>query len=237
MNIFPAIDIIDAKAVRLLKGDYGKKTVYDENPVEVAKRFEQCGAKYLHVVDLDGAKTGGTPNFDIIKAICSSTNLGVEICGGIRSEETIKRYIDAGVMRVILGTAAVQNPEFTQKAALIYGEKIAVGVDILNGRAATKGWTEVSDVSLDDMLSRLEKDGVKTVICTDITKDGAMKGTNLELYSTLKDKYNINIVASGGITTINDVKELKKLNLYGAILGRSLYEGTIDLTEAIEVAK
>lgn len=237
MNIFPAIDIIDAKAVRLLKGDYGKKTVYDENPVEVAKRFEQCGAKYLHVVDLDGAKTGGTPNFDIIKAICSSTNLGVEIGGGIRSEETIKRYIDAGVMRVILGTAAVQNPEFTQKAASAYGEKIAVGVDILNGRAATKGWTEVSEVSLDDMLSRLEKDGVKTVICTDITKDGAMKGTNLELYRDLKSKYNINIVASGGITTINDVKELRKLNLYGAILGRSLYEGTIDLTEAIEVAK
>lgn len=237
MNIFPAIDIINGNAVRLLKGDYNKKTVYSESPLDVAKGFENLGASYLHLVDLDGAKSGDTPNYDIIKEITSKTKLGVEIGGGIRNEETIKKYIDAGVMRVILGTVAVQNPEFSQKMAEIYGDKIAVGVDVSNGYAATKGWTEVTDVTLDDMFMRLEKDGIKTVICTDISKDGAMSGTNIKMYKELMQKYKIDIVASGGVTTIDDVKELKQMNIYGAILGRALYEGTIDLKEALEVAK
>ena len=237
MNIFPAIDIINGNAVRLLKGDYNKKTVYSQSPLDVAKGFESLGASYLHLVDLDGAKIGDTPNYDIIKEITSKTKLGVEIGGGIRNEETIKKYIDAGVMRVILGTVAVQNPEFAQKMAEIYGDKIAVGVDVSNGYAATKGWTEVTDVTLDDMFMRLEKDGIKTVICTDISKDGAMSGTNIKMYKELMQKYKIDIVASGGITTIDDVKELKQMNIYGAILGRALYEGTIDLKEALEVAK
>lgn len=237
MNIFPAIDIINGSAVRLLKGDYNCKTVYSESPLEVAKGFEAMGASYLHVVDLDGAKSGDTPNFDIIKEITSKTNLKVEIGGGIRSEETIKKYIDAGVMRVILGTAAVQNPEFAKKAAASYGDRIAVGVDVLNGYAATKGWTEVTEITLDGMFKRLENDGIKTVICTDISKDGAMSGTNTGMYKELMQSYGIDIVASGGVTTIDDVKELKSMGLYGAILGRALYEGTIDLKEALEVAK
>ena len=237
MNIFPAIDIINGSAVRLLKGDYSKKTVYSQSPSDVAKEFESCGASFLHVVDLDGAKSGDTPNFDIIKEIILNTNLQVEIGGGIRSEETVKKYIDAGVMRVILGTAAVQNPDFAKKMADTYGSKIAVGVDVLNGCAATKGWTEVTDVTLDDMFRRLESDGIKTVVCTDISKDGAMSGTNIQMYKTLMQSYSIDIVASGGVTTIDDVKELRSMGIYGAILGRALYEGTIDLKEAIEVAK
>jgi len=237
MNIFPAIDIINGNAVRLLKGDYAKKTVYSESPLDVAKGFEALGASYLHLVDLDGAKSGDTPNYDLIKEITSKTNLKVEIGGGIRTEETIKKYIDAGVMRVILGTVAVQNPEFAQKMADIYGDKIAVGVDVLNGFAATKGWTEVTEVTLDAMFERLQKDGIKTVICTDISKDGAMSGTNTKMYAHLMQKYSIDVVASGGVTTIDDVKQLKDMNLYGAILGRALYEGTIDLKEALEVAK
>jgi len=237
MNIFPAIDIINGNAVRLLKGDYAKKTVYSESPLDVAKGFESLGATYLHLVDLDGAKSGDTPNYDLIKDITSKTNLKVEIGGGIRSEETIKKYIDAGVMRVILGTVAVENPEFAAKMASIYGDKIAVGVDVLNGFAATKGWTEVTGVTLDAMFERLQKDGIKTVICTDISKDGAMSGTNTQMYADLMHKYSIDIVASGGVTTIDDVKKLKAMNLYGAILGRALYEGSIDLKEALEVAK
>jgi len=237
MNIFPAIDIINGNAVRLLKGDYAKKTVYSESPLDVAKGFEALGASYLHLVDLDGAKSGDTPNYDLIKEITSKTNLKVEIGGGIRTEETIKKYIDAGVMRVILGTVAVQNPEFAQKMADIYGDKIAVGVDVLNGFAATKGWTEATEVTLDAMFERLQKDGIKTVICTDISKDGAMSGTNTKMYAHLMQKYSIDVVASGGVTTIDDVKQLKDMNLYGAILGRALYEGTIDLKEALEVAK
>lgn len=237
MNIFPAIDIINGNAVRLLKGDYNQKTVYSESPLDVATGFEKTGAEFLHLVDLDGAKSGDTPNFDVIKEICKKTSLKVEIGGGIRDEETVKKYIDAGVLRVILGTVAVENPDFTKKMASLYGEKIAVGVDVLNGFAATKGWTEVSKTSLDEMFSRLQGDGVKTVICTDISKDGAMSGTNIDMYKNLMQNYSIDIVASGGITTIDDVKELKKMEIYGAILGKSLYEGTIDLKMALEVAR
>lgn len=237
MIIFPAIDIIDGNAVRLLKGDYGKKTVYAENPCEVAKKFEDSGAEYLHLVDLDGAKNGKTPNFEVVKEIAGNTGLKIEIGGGIRSEEVIEKYIEAGVFRVILGTAALNNPKFTAEMISRYNDKIAIGVDIKDGYAASDGWTEVTDITCDGIFSRLQADGAKTVICTDISKDGAMSGTNTELYRNLSLKYSMNIVASGGITSIDDVRELAAMNLYGAILGRSLYEGTINLKEAIEVAR
>ena len=237
MIIFPAIDIIDGNAVRLLKGDYGKKTVYAENPCEVAKKFEDSGAEYLHLVDLDGAKNGKTPNFEVVKEIAGNTELKIEIGGGIRSEEVIEKYIEAGVFRVILGTAALNNPKFTAEMISRYKDKIAIGVDIKYGYAASDGWTEVTDITCDGIFSRLQTDGAKTVICTDISKDGAMSGTNTELYRNLSSKYSMNIVASGGITRIDDVRELAAMNLYGAILGRSLYEGTINLKEAIEVAR
>ena len=237
MNIFPAIDIIDGKAVRLFKGDYSQKTVYNDSPLEVAKSFEKAGASYLHLVDLDGAKSGDTPNYEIIKSIAQSTSLKIEIGGGIRSEEVIKRYLDAGVMRVILGTVAIENPEFTKEMTAKYGDAIAVGIDISGGFVATRGWTDITKVSCDEMFANMEKIGVKTVICTDISKDGAMMGTNLDLYKDLKSKYNIDIVASGGVSSMDDITALKKMDLYGAILGKALYEGAVDLTKAIEVAK
>ena len=236
MKIFPAIDIIDGSAVRLLKGDYAKKTVYADNPCSVAKEFEEMGAEYLHVVDLDGAKGGGTPNFDTIRNIIENTTLKVEVGGGIRSADTIEKYINAGVFRVILGTVAIKDPQFTAEMIKKYGDKIAVGVDISNDYAASDGWTQVSGVSCDDIFTRLQNDGAKTIICTDISKDGAMSGTNIDLYRRLSDKYSVNIVASGGISDIDDVKKLAQMNIYGAILGKSLYEETIDLGEAIEVA-
>ncbi len=237
MNIFPAIDIIDGKAVRLFKGDYNKKTVYNDSPLSVAKSFEEKGASFLHLVDLDGAKSGDTPNFDTVRAIVQETNLFVEIGGGIRSQEVIKRYLSAGVKRVILGTVALEDPEFTKEMTQKYKDAIAVGIDISNGFVAVRGWTDISKVSCDEMFERIEKMGVKTVICTDISKDGAMMGTNLELYKDLKSRYNIDIVASGGVSSLEDVTKLKEMDLYGAILGKALYEGAIDLAKAIEVAK
>ncbi len=237
MNIFPAIDIIDGKAVRLFKGDYSQKTVYNDSPLTVAKGFEDLGASFLHLVDLDGAKSGDTPNFELIKSIAQNTSLRVEIGGGIRSEEVIKRYLDAGVMRVILGTVAIEKPDFTAEMTAKYKDAIAVGIDISNGFVATRGWTDITKVSCDEMFARMENIGVKTVICTDISKDGAMMGTNLELYKDLKCRYNIDIVASGGVSSIEDVRSLRSMDIYGAILGKALYEGAIDLREAIEVAK
>lgn len=237
MNIFPAIDIIDSKAVRLFKGDYSQKTVYNDSPYEVAKGFEALGAQYLHLVDLDGAKSGTTPNFELIKSIAEGTSLKVEIGGGIRSREVIERYLSAGVIRVILGTIAIENPGFTEEMVKNYGSAIAVGIDISEGFVATKGWTEISKVSCDEMFARMESIGVSTVICTDISKDGAMSGTNLALYKDLKSKYSIDIVASGGVSSMEDVKSLRAMDMYGAILGKALYEGAIDLKEAIEVAK
>ena len=237
MNIFPAIDIIDGKAVRLYKGDYNLKTVYNDSPLSVAKGFESLGAGYLHLVDLDGAKSGDTPNFEIIEQIARETSLKIEIGGGIRSEETIKKYLDAGVMRTILGTIAIEDPDFTSKMTAKYGDAIAVGIDISAGFVATRGWTDVTKVTCDEMFSKMEDIGVKTVICTDISKDGAMSGTNLALYKELRSKYNMNIVASGGVSSIEDVEALKKMDIYGAILGKALYEGAIDLAKAIEVAK
>ena len=199
--------------------------------------FKEAGAEYIHIVDLDGAKSGDTPNAELISKIAKESGLKVEIGGGIRSEAVIKRYLDAGVMRVILGTIAIENPEFTEEMVKKYGDAIAVGIDISEGYVATKGWTEITKVSCDEMFKRMEGIGVKTVICTDISKDGAMSGTNLELYRDLSAKYSIDIVASGGVSSIEDVKALRSMDMYGAILGKALYENAIDLSEAIEVAK
>ena len=237
MELFPAIDLIGGCAVRLVKGDYTQKTVYSDNPAEVAKSFAAAGAKYLHVVDLEGAKDGGTPNLETIQNIVENGGLLVEVGGGIRSEEVIQKYLDAGVFRVILGTAAVQNPAFLEDMVQKYGEKIAVGVDIKDGMVAIKGWTEVSAESCFDFCEKLQKIGVKTIICTDISKDGLLSGTNLELYKELSEKFSVDIVASGGVTTLDDVKKLADMGMYGAILGKALYTGNIDLKAAVELTK
>ena len=236
MNIFPAIDLYGGKAVRLYKGRYEDMTVYSDNPPEIAKKFEKSGAKYIHVVDLEGAKDGTTPNIEVVRKIKESTSLFLEIGGGIRSREVLSKYFEIGVDRAILGTAAVTDEEFLVSSVKEWGEKIAVGADVSDGYIAIKGWTEKSGYTLDDFLSKMQKIGVKTVICTDISKDGAMRGTNLEMYGALSKKYSINIIASGGVSTISDVKALSDMGLYGAIIGKAYYIGAIDLSEAIEVA-
>ncbi len=236
MKIFPAIDLYDKKAVRLYKGDYAQMTVYSDNPVEIALDFQKQGAKYMHVVDLEGAKTGGTPNVEIIKKIVKATNLFVEVGGGIRSLEVIKTYVDAGVSRVILGTSAVTDREFLTTAVNIYGDKIAVGVDVKDGFVAIKGWTEKSNLNAFDFCKELETLGVKAVICTDISKDGAMMGANHALYKELNEKFNIDFIASGGVSSIDDIIKLKNLGVYGAIVGKAYYTKAINLKEAIGVA-
>ena len=237
MKIFPAIDLYEKKAVRLYKGDYKQMTVYSDDPVSVALDFKKCGAEYIHMVDLEGARDGTTPNIDIVERVAREVGLFVEIGGGIRNMDTVKRYLDSGVSRVILGTAAVNDEMFLIDAVRTYGERIAVGADVKDGRIAIKGWLETSELSLDDFFSRMQSFGVKTVICTDISKDGAMRGTNLEMYKALSEKYSMDIVASGGVSGIEDIKSLRKMNMYGAIIGKAYYIGAIDLKEAIEVAK
>ena len=237
MIILPAIDLLGRKAVRLLKGDYNQVTVYSDLPLEVAREFKSLGAMHIHMVDLDGAKYGTTPNMDIVAEVAENTGLFVEIGGGIRSMDTVKKYIDAGVSRVILGTAAICDEAFLKEAVRTYGEKIAVGADVKDGKIAVKGWLEQSDVTLDVFFLKMQNLGVKNIICTDISRDGAMRGTNLELYRELSAKYSLDITASGGVSSIEDVKELRKMNLYGAIIGKAYYTGAVDLKEAIEVAK
>lgn len=237
MLIYPAIDMYDKKAVRLFKGDYAQMTIYSDNPVEVATDFKNCGATHIHLVDLEGAKDGTTPNFDVVKAIKDTTGLFCEIGGGIRNMDVIDKYINAGVDRVILGTAAVTSPGFVKEAVDKYGEKIAVGIDIKDGFVAIKGWTETSENDAFDFCEKMLNIGVKTIICTDISKDGAMQGTNHELYKELSEKFDIQIIASGGVSSIDDIEKLRKLDIYGAIIGKAYYTKAIDLKEAIEVAK
>ena len=237
MIILPAIDLLDRKAVRLLKGDYNQVTVYSNSPLEVAEKFKSLGADYIHMVDLDGAKYGTTPNMDIVAEVAEKTGLFVEIGGGIRSMQTVKDYISAGVSRVILGTAAICDEAFLDGAVAAYGEKIAVGADVKNGKIAVKGWLEESNVTLDEFFEKMQKKGVKNIICTDISRDGAMRGTNLELYRELSEKYSLDITASGGVSSLDDVKALRQMNLYGAIIGKAYYTGAVDLKEAIEVGR
>ena len=237
MILFPAIDLYDQKAVRLYKGDYNQMTVYSENPVEIAEDFRNSGATHIHMVDLEGAKDGTTPNLAVVEKVATETGLFVEIGGGIRSMDTINRYLSCGVSRVILGTSAVTDPTFLENAVSLYGNKIAVGADVKDGRIAIKGWLESSSYTLEAFMARLEALGVSNVICTDISKDGAMRGTNRELYQELSSRYSVDITASGGVSSLEDVAALRQMNLYGAIIGKAYYTGAIDLKQALEVAK
>ncbi len=237
MYILPAIDLYDGKAVRLYKGDYKNMTVYSDDPLSVARDFEAAGAEYIHMVDLEGAKDGTCPNFDVVAAVAANTSLKVEIGGGIRSEETIRRYIDAGVHRVILGTAAITDWDFFSAMVAKYGDKIAAGADCRDGYVAIKGWLETSAVTCHEFCEKLDAIGVKTLICTDISKDGAMQGTNRELYADLAARFRMNIIASGGVSSMEDIRSLRAMGLHGAIVGKAYYIGAIDLKEAIEVTK
>lgn len=237
MLIFPAIDLFEGKAVRLYKGDYAQMTVYSDDPVSVARDFAAAGATHVHLVDLEGARDGSTPNIDTVCRIKAECGLFCEIGGGVRSMAVIDRYMAAGLDRVILGTAAVSDPAFLEETVLRYGERIAVGVDIKDGFVAVKGWTESSALDAMEFCKRVQALGVKTLICTDISRDGAMQGANHALYRELSSRFAMQIVASGGVSSIEDVKRLAALDLYGAIVGKAYYTGAISLREAIEVAK
>lgn len=237
MKILPAIDLYNKCAVRLLHGDYQKMTVYSNNPLEIAKKFEEAGAEIIHIVDLEGAKLGTTPNIDVIAQIVNNTSLFCEVGGGIRDIETVEKYINIGVDRVIIGTAAVTDRAFLTEALKRFGDKIAVGADFKDGYIAIKGWLDISEYTLERFLTEMAELSVDNVIITDISKDGAMKGANLQLYRELSKKYSLKITASGGVSSISDVKELRLADIYGAIIGKAYYIGAIDLAEAIEVAK
>lgn len=237
MILFPAIDLYEGKAVRLYKGDYAQMTVYSERPEEIALDFAAKGATHAHLVDLEGAKSGTTPNLDTVLKLKEAAGLFCEIGGGIRSMETVKTYLSAGLDRVILGTAAVEDPVFLRAAVDEYGGQIAVGVDVKDGYVAVKGWTEKSALRFMDFCKEMEQIGVKTLICTDISRDGAMRGTNREMYKQLSESLGLQITASGGVSTMEDIESLRDMNLYGAIIGKAYYTGDIDLKKAIEVCK
>lgn len=237
MIIYPAIDLYEGKAVRLFKGDYAQMTVYNENPLTTALDFQNSGATHIHMVDLEGAKSGTTPNFHTVCNIKKNTNLFCEIGGGIRSLEVIDRYINSGIDRVILGTAAVTETGFVEQAVKKYGDKIAIGIDIKDGFVAIKGWTETSNLDAIQFCAEMQRIGVKTIICTDISKDGAMQGTNHVLYERLSEKFDLQIIASGGVSALADIERLAALGIHGAIIGKAYYIGAINLSQAIEVAK
>ncbi len=239
MILFPAIDLIGGKAVRLTKGDYAQMTVYHDNPVAVAQSFEAAGATHIHVVDLEGARDGTTPNFETVRAIIRNTTLKLEIGGGIRDMQTVEKYLNAGAYRVILGTAALTDPDFLKAAVAKYGDKIAVGADLRDGMVATHGWLQTSRVSGAEFIRSMQEIGVRVIICTDISKDGVMGGTNRALYQSLQAEFpQMCFTASGGISDIETVKALADMHMYGAILGKALYTGAIDLADAVrEVAE
>lgn len=237
MLIFPAIDLYEGRAVRLYKGDYAKMTVYSEDPAAVARDFAAQGARHMHTVDLEGARDGGTPNLGIIERIAKETGLFVECGGGLRDMAAIDRAFAAGVGRVILGTAAVSDERLLAESVQKYGEKIAVGADLRDGRVAIKGWREDSGLTAEDFLRKVEALGVRTVICTDISRDGAMRGANAELYERLQREFGLELIASGGVSSLEDVARLRALGLYGAIIGKAYYTGDISLREAVEAAR
>ena len=237
MYILPATDLYDGKVVRLYKGDYDQMTVYSDKPLQIAKSFADCGAEFLHVVDLEGARDGTTPNRRVVEKLVEKSGMSVEIGGGVRTQDTVRTYIDMGVERVILGTSAVTDPVFLERMIDRHGDRIAVGVDVRDGCVAIKGWTESSEVSCDAFFARLQQLGCVTVICTDISRDGAMRGANLELYKRLSAQYSMQIIASGGVSTLDDVVALREMGLYGAILGKALYTGDMDLKDAVKLAR
>ncbi len=233
MILYPAIDVYGEKAVRLTRGEYAQMTVYSDDVPAIARSFRDAGARRMHMVDLEGAKTGGTPNFGVIARTVSESGLFAEVGGGIRSEEVVKRYLDAGISRVILGTAAARDPAFLAGMLEKYGEKIAVGVDIKDGYVATHGWTQTTDETCGQAFSRLEKLGVRTVILTDISRDGMLAGANNQMYAQLAEKTAVDIIASGGVSTREDIRALAALGIHGAILGKALYEKKITLSDAL----
>ena len=237
MYILPAIDLIEGKAVRLYKGDYSKMTVYSSDPEAKVLEFLAAGAEWIHIVDLEGAKSGETPNIDVIKKIAAHNEISTEVGGGIRSMKTVEDYANAGVDRMILGTAAVTDPDFLNEAIKNFGPLIAVGVDIKDGYVAIRGWTEKSEFAAQEFCLRMQDLGVKTIVCTDISRYGAMRGTNLALYKGLQQSLSLDIVASGGVSSLEDIKMLKKAELYGAIIGKAIYTGAVDLKKAVEAAK
>lgn len=238
MIILPAIDLFRGQAVRLLRGDYENMTVYDAQPVNTAMKFKSSGAEWIHMVDLEGAKSGDTPNIETVIEIKRSCGLKCEVGGGIRDMKTIERYVESGIDRVILGTAAVTHEGFVREAVRTFGtEHVAVGVDIKNGNVAIKGWLEESSINAFEFCRQMEDSGGSVIICTDISRDGAMKGTNRELYASMSREFHMNIIASGGVSSLDDVKALSGMNLYGAIIGKAYYTGAIDLKLAIEAAK
>ncbi len=238
MQIYPAIDLFEGKAVRLLKGDYNRMTVYSDRPAEVAADFATQGAARMHIVDLEGAKNGETPNFELISRLKRESRLFVEVGGGIRSLDIIARYLEgAGVDRVILGTAAATQPEMLEEAIHRYGNSIAVGIDIRNGFLAIHGWTEDTRIPAADFLARMSALGVNTAIVTDISRDGAMRGPNTELYSSVSAAFSGNIIASGGVSTLEDIKALTAMGLHGAIVGKAYYTGAFTISQALEAAR
>ena len=237
MKIFPAIDLFGGQAVRLYKGDYDQMTVYDPEPLNTVRKFEAARATNLHLVDLEGAKTGQTTNLPTIEKLAANTGLFIEVGGGIRNMDTVRRYLEAGASRVILGTAAVTDPDFLAAAVAAYGDKIAVGADLKDGKVAIKGWLETSQEGWEAFFDKMQALGVSTIICTDISKDGAMQGTNRELYKLLAQKYTMNIIASGGVSSLEDIQALKAAGVHGAIIGKAYYTGAIDLAQAVKLAE
>lgn len=237
MIIFPAIDLKDGKCVRLYQGKFEESEVVGENPLKVAMSFKECGAEYIHMVDLDGALNGEIKNLKIIAEVVKTVGVPVELGGGIRDMKTIDMLIEVGVSRVILGTAALKSPQFVMEAVKKYGEKIAVGIDAKNEKVAVNGWLNVSSVDYIDFAKEMEKIGVKTIIFTDISKDGTLQGPNLEQLGKIQSSVSCNIIASGGIKDIQDLKTINKMGIYGAITGKAIYCGNIDLKEAIEICK
>ncbi len=237
MILLPAIDLYEGRAVRLYQGDYQQMTVYAEHGADMAARFADAGASWVHMVDLEGAKTGETPNLPAVAEVVRRGGIHVEIGGGIRSDDTVARYLDLGVSRVILGTAALRDRAFLERMVGKYGEAVAVGVDCRNGLVATHGWTETSETSGEEFCAVLDALGVKTVIVTDISRDGAMRGANRALYETLNARFSMNIIASGGVSSLEDIRGLRDAGLYGAILGKAYYTGAVDLCEALKCAE
>lgn len=237
MLIFPAIDLYHGQVVRLYKGNYEEMTVYHPDPVSVAKNFQSCGAKHIHIVDLEGARNGTAPNLDIITGIVKETGLFAEVGGGIRSMEIIQRYFDAGVSRVILGTAAVCNPALTEEAVHTWGNRIAVGIDLRDGLVSIRGWTETTELTAIAFAEQMRNIGIDTMICTDIGRDGAMQGSNIALYKELSEALDMKIIASGGVSSMPDIVTLREMGLHGAIIGKAYYTGAINLREAIGAAK
>ena len=237
MRLYPAIDIINGKCVRLVQGDYHRKTTFAEDPLKIAEQWQAAGCEWIHVVDLDGARSGDMPNFELITSMAKSVDIPIEVGGGIRDMEAVSRYLEAGVRRVIIGTAALRAPDFVKDAVREYGSRIAVGIDAKDGMAAVSGWEEVSRISALSLAKAMEQIGVSTLIYTDIATDGMLKGPNFAAMKEMAEYVSVDVIASGGVSTLEDLKKLSAVGVGGAIVGKALYTGHIDATEAAALCK